>query len=200
MSENKNVLSFIEQTPSWFGQRRAFNIDGTTMTLGSRERVLCIRMDLDLMRPWSLTADDVLKAMFSSYMIGQPFQKMSQNPQTVEYVYTHTSSRENPKSFENILLRATPDGKVLRLKDIAKVEIAAVYPSYYNNNPDLDGQPSRTIVLEELPGTNATVVFEQIMRKLGEMKESLPPGLTVEISDEFPTSWNVQHNPARPAK
>ena len=33
MSENKNVLSFIEQTPSWFGQRRAFNIDGTTMTL-----------------------------------------------------------------------------------------------------------------------------------------------------------------------
>jgi len=52
----------------------------------------------------------------------------------------------------DIILKANPDGELLRLKDVAEIELG---PSYYNIYSDIDGHPSAAIVLKQLPGTNA---------------------------------------------
>jgi HAE1 family hydrophobic/amphiphilic exporter-1 len=85
-----------------------------------------------------------------------------------------------PEQYDNIVLRANPNGEILRLKDVAKVELG---PSYYNIYSNIDGHPSAAIVLKQLPGTNAAVVIEEVKKKLEEIKkDSFPPGMTFEVS------------------
>ena len=116
-------------------------------------------------------------------MIGSPGrlgQATGKTSQTVEYVLTWVGRYNKPEQYENIILKANPDGEILRLKDVAKVELG---PSYYNLYSDIDGHPSAAIVLKQIPGTNAAVVIEEVKEKLKEIKEeSFPPGMDFEVS------------------
>jgi HAE1 family hydrophobic/amphiphilic exporter-1 len=77
-------------------------------------------------------------------------------------------------------LRSNPKGEILRIKDVAKVELDS---SFYDLYSDIDGNPSAAIVLKQTPGSNATEVIEQVKEKLEEIKEaSFPPGMDFEVS------------------
>ena len=85
-----------------------------------------------------------------------------------------------PEQYENIILKANPDGEILRLKHVAKVDLSA---AYYNLYSDIDGHPSAAIVLKQLPGTNAATVIEEVKEKLREIKAaSFPPGMDFQVS------------------
>ncbi len=96
--------------------------------------------------------------------------------QTIEYVLTWVGRYNKVEQYENIILKANPDGEILRLRDIAKVDLSA---SYYNIYSDMDGHPSAAIVLKQLPGTNAAIVIEEVKKKLAEIKEEarFPSGM-----------------------
>ena len=84
-------------------------------------------------------------------MIGSPGrlgQATGRTSQTVEYVLTWVGRYNKPEQYENIILKANPDGEILRLKDVAKVELGS---SYYNLYSDIDGHPSAAIVLKQTP-------------------------------------------------
>jgi hydrophobic/amphiphilic exporter-1 (mainly G- bacteria), HAE1 family len=156
---------------------------GSATILGSRQYAMRVWLDLDRMRAYSLSSEDVMKAIGEQSMIGSPGrlgQATGRKSQTVEYVLTWVGRYNKPEQYENIVLKANPDGEILRLKDVAEVELG---PSYYNIYSDIDGHPSAAIVLKQLPGTNAAVVIEQVKKKLEEIKEaSFPPGMTFEVS------------------
>ena len=77
-------------------------------------------------------------------------------------------------------MKASADGQILRIKDIAKVELGS---SFYDLYSDIDGDPSAAIVLKQSPGSNAAVVIEQVKEKLKEIKaDSFPPGMDYEVS------------------
>ena len=121
-------------------------------------------------------------------MIGSPGrlgQATGRTSQTVEYVLTWVGRYNKPEQYENIILKANPDGEILRLKDVAKVELG---PSYYNLYSDIDGHPSAAIVLKQIPGSNAAVVIEEVKEKLEEIKEeSFPPGMDFAVSYDVST-------------
>lgn len=156
---------------------------GSATILGSRQYAMRVWLNLDRMRAYNLSSDDVMKAIGEQSMIGSPGrlgQATGKRSQTVEYVLTWVGRYNKPEQYENIILRANPDGEVLRLKDVADVELG---PSYYNIYSDIDGHPSAAIVLKQLPGTNAAVVIEEVKKQLEEIKEqSFPPGMTFEVS------------------
>ncbi len=172
---------------------------GNATILGYRKSVIRFKLDLDRMSPWNLTASDALNAMIPSSMMGpsQPaFLETGRTSQAVEYVRTFglIPRYENLEQFENIVLRASPDGDILRLKDIGEVECGTVYPSYpshYNIDTDIDGHSSAVIFLKQLPGANPAEVIKEVRKKL---EKWLFP---FEISDEFPASWNLPQNPSR---
>ena len=116
-------------------------------------------------------------------MIGSPGrlgQATGRTSQTVEYVLTWVGRYNKPEQYENIILKANPDGEILRLKDVAEVELG---PSFYNIYSDIDGHPSAAIVLKQTPGSNAADVIEEVKEKLEEIKkESFPPGMDYEVS------------------
>ncbi len=156
---------------------------GSATILGSRQYAMRVWLDLDRMRAYNLSSEDVMKALGEQSMIGSPGrlgQATGRTSQTVEYVLTWVGRYNKPEQYENIVLRASPEGEILRLKDVAQVELG---PSYYNIYSDIDGHPSAAIVLKQLPGTNAAVVIEEVKKLLEEVKESsFPPGMTFEVS------------------
>ena len=156
---------------------------GSATILGSRQYSMRVWLNLDRMRAYNLSSEDIMKAVGEQSMIGSPGrlgQATGKRSQTVEYVLTWVGRYNKPDQYENIILRASPDGEILRLRDVAEVELG---PSYYNIYSDINGKPSAAIVLKQLPGTNAAIVIEEVKEKLKEIKEaSFPPGMTFEVS------------------
>ena len=161
---------------------------GSANILGSRAYAMRVWLNLDRMRAYNVSADDVMKAVGEQSMMGSPGrlgQATGRTSQTVEYVLTWVGRYNKPEQYENIILKANPDGEILRLKDVAEIELG---PSYYNIYSDIDGHPSAAIVLKQIPGTNAAVVIEEVKKKLEEIKEtSFPPGMTFEVSYDVST-------------
>jgi len=156
---------------------------GSATILGSRQYAMRVWLDLDRMRAYNLSSDDIMKSLGQQSMIGSPGrlgQATGKTSQTVEYVLTYVGRYNKPDQYENIILKANPDGEILRLKDVAKIELGA---SYYNIYSDIDGNPSAAIVLKQTPGSNAAVVIEEVKEKLEQIKEdSFPPGMDFQVS------------------
>ena len=156
---------------------------GSATILGSRQYSMRVWLDLDRMRAYDLGAEDVMKAVGEQSMIGSPGrlgQATGKTSQTIEYVLTWVGRYNKPDQYENIILKANSEGEIIRLKDVADVELG---PSYYNIYSDIDGRPSAAIVLKQLPGTNAATVIEEVKHNLEKIKEeSFPPGMTFEVS------------------
>jgi len=156
---------------------------GSANILGSRAYAMRVWLNLDRMRAYNIAADDIMKAVGEQSMIGSPGrlgQATGRTSQTVEYVLTWVGRYNKPEQYENIVLKANPNGEILRLKDVATIDMG---PSYYNIYSDIDGHPSAAIVLKQLPGTNAAAVIEEVKERLEEIKEtSFPAGMTYEVS------------------
>ena len=161
---------------------------GSANILGSRALAMRVWLNLDRMRAYNVSADDIMKAVGQQSMIGSPGrlgQATGRTSQTVEYVLTWEGRYNKPEQYENIVLKANSDGQILRLKDVAEVELG---PSYYNIYSNIDGHPSAAIVLKQIPGTNAAIVIEEVKKKLEEIQESsFPPGMKFEISYDVST-------------
>lgn len=156
---------------------------GTATILGSRQYAMRVWLNLDRMRAYNVSSEEVMKEISKQSMIGSPGrlgQATGKTSQTVEYVLTWVGRYNKPEQYENIIIRSTPEGEILRLKDIAKVELSA---AYYNLYSDIDGNPSAAIVLKQTPGSNAAVVIEEVKKKLEEIKaESFPPGMDFQVT------------------
>ena len=83
---------------------------------------------------------------------------------------------------------ANSDGEILKLKDIAQIEIGSEFVDIYSNK---DGHPSASLVLKQNPGSNASLVIEQVKAKLKELKKNFPPGIDYEINYDVSTFVNA---------
>ena len=156
---------------------------GSANILGNRAYAMRIFLNIDRMRAYKVSADDVMNAVKEQSMIGSPGrlgQATGKTSQSVEYVLTWVGRYNKPEQYENIILKANPDGEILRIKDVAKVELGS---SFYDLYSDIDGNPSAAIVLKQSPGSNAATVIEKVKETLKEIKkDSFPPGMDFEVS------------------
>lgn len=156
---------------------------GSAVILGNRQYAMRVWLDLDRMRAYDISADEIMKCLSEQSMIGSPGrlgQATGKTSQSIEYVLTWVGRYDHPGQYEDIVLRANPNGEVLHLKDVAQVELG---PSYYDIYSDFDGRPSAAIVLKQLPDTNASLVIEQLKEKLEHLKQTrFPSGMKYEIT------------------
>jgi HAE1 family hydrophobic/amphiphilic exporter-1 len=156
---------------------------GSANILGNRAYAMRIMLNIERMRAYNLSADDVMKAVAEQSMIGSPGrlgQATGKTSQTIEYVLTWVGRYNKPEQYADIILKAKPNGEITRLKDVAHVELGS---SFYDLYSDIDGKPSAAIVLKQLPGTNAADIIEEVKAKLEEFKKDIfPPGMDFEVS------------------
>ncbi len=151
--------------------------------LGTRQYAMRIWLKPDRMRAYDVSTEEVMKALAEQSVIGSPGrigQASGKVAQSLEYVLTYPGRYNKPDQYENVILRATEQGEMIRLKDVARVELGSEFYDIYS---DLDGHPSASIVLKQNAGSNAQDVIRQVKEKLEELrKSSFPPGMDYEIS------------------
>lgn len=156
---------------------------GIPRNLGNRIYAMRIWLDPERMRAYSISSDDVMKAIAEQSIIGSPGrlgQATGKTSQSKEYVLTYIGRYNEADQYENIILRANPDGEILRLREIAQVELG---PQFFDIYSDIDGYPAASIILKQAPGSNAAEVIENIKAELEAIKrESFPPGMDYELA------------------
>lgn len=156
---------------------------GIPRNLGNRNFAMRVWLNPDRLRAYKISTDEVMKAMAEQSVIGSPGrlgQATGITSQSIEYVLTYIGRYNTPEQYENIILKANPEGEILRLKDVAKVELGSEFFDIYS---DINGHPAASIVLKQSPGSNAVAVIEEIKKELEQIKkESFPPGMDYEIA------------------
>src|SRR3954470_6557356 len=155
---------------------------GQVRILGSRQYAMRIWLNPDRMRAYNISPDEIMQAVSDQSIIGKPGRigrGDSKQAEALEYVLAYTDRFNEPKQYEDIIIRAKPKGELLRLKDIATVVLGSEYYDIYSN---LNGHPSAALVLKQTYGSNASKIIEEVKEKLAELKKSFPPGMDYEIS------------------
>lgn len=151
--------------------------------LGDRDYAMRIWLKPDRMQAYKISVDDVMKSLDEQSLEASPGktgESSGKRSQAFEYVLKYSGRFNTKEGYENIVVRATPNGELLRLKDIADVDFSA---SAYNLYSTLNGKASAAIVLKQSYGSNASQVIKDVKAKMAEIKSaSFPKGLDYEIS------------------
>ncbi|HLP96524.1 MAG TPA: efflux RND transporter permease subunit [Saprospiraceae bacterium] len=155
---------------------------GRAQILGSRTYAMRVWLKPDRMRAYNVSTEEVMKAMEEQSIIGRPGrlgQASGKTAQSLEFTLSYKGRFNKPEEYENIIVRANPEGEILRLKDLAEVELGSEFFDIYSNK---DGYASASIVLKQNFGTNASEVIAKSKEKLEELKKDFPPGMELEIN------------------
>jgi len=132
-----------------------------------------IWMKPERMAQYGLVPSDVT-AVLGEQNIEAPTGALGENSDHVfQYTMKYKGRLKSVEEFENMVIRSNQDGSVLRLKDIAEVELGRLSYSYHG---EVDGAPGVTFMVFQVAGANATAVNEEISKLLDELSKDLPAG------------------------
>ena len=155
--------------------------------LGSRIYAMRVWMKPDRMRAYNISAEEVMKAMEEQSLIARPGrlgQSSGIDAQALEYVITYQGQYNTPEQYKGIIIRANEEGEMVKLGDVADVELGSAFFDIYSS---LDGKPSASIVLKQTLGSNASDVIAQVKEKLNELHGSMPPSIDYKVSYDVST-------------
>lgn len=151
--------------------------------LGNREYAMRIWLKPQRLDAYELSAEEVVAALRAQNLEAAPGkigESSGRKSQSMQYVLRYTGKLTQKEQYENVVIKVTPTGEMLRLKDIADVEFGSVE---YDVLSKENNSPSAAIVLKQRPGSNASKVIEDVKKRLAEMKvKTFPPGMDYTIS------------------
>ena len=151
---------------------------GDAMVMGSNYSMR-IWLKPDVMAQYGLVPANVTAALAEQNVEAAPGQFGEQGNQTFQYTIRYKGRLQEAEEFEEIVIKALPDGQVLRLKDIADVELGR---QAYTNLNKVDGHNAVTCIVFQMAGSNATQTISDIEALLKEQEAALPPGLQINVS------------------
>jgi HAE1 family hydrophobic/amphiphilic exporter-1 len=155
---------------------------GVADILGNREYAMRIWLKPDRMLAYKISADEVMKVLDEQSLEASPGktgESSGKRSQAFEYVLKYPGRFTTKEGYENIILKSSADGEILRLKDVAEIELGSSMYDIYSN---LNGRPSAAITVKQSYGSNASQVIKDIKAKLEELKATFPKGMDYEIS------------------
>lgn len=155
---------------------------GNARILGTREYSMRIWLKPDRMLAYKISPEEVMKALNDQSLEAAPGktgESSGKRSQAFEYVMKYSGRYSTKEEYENIILRANPNGESLHLKDVADIEFGSLFYDIYSN---LNGRPSAAIVLKQYYGSNASQVIKEVKDKLEKLKANFPAGMNYEIS------------------
>lgn len=155
---------------------------GFAQAVGSRAFSIRVWLNPERMRAYNIAPADVLKAIDEQSVLARPGRvglSSGKTPQSQEYVFTYKGWYNTPEQYQNIIVRGNAEGEILKLKDIAEIEVGSEFVDIYSNK---DGHPAASLVLKQNPGSNARDVIKDVKVKLEELRKDFPPGIDYEIN------------------
>ena len=133
----------------------------------------------DVMAQYKLIPNDVAGALAEQNIEAAPGQFGERGNQSFQYTIRYKGRLQQPEEFENIVIKALENGEVLRLKDIADIELGRLS---YNFNNTVNGHKAVSCIIYQMAGTNATQTISDLEEVLGKASETLPSGLKINIA------------------
>ncbi|MBR4380692.1 MAG: efflux RND transporter permease subunit [Bacteroidaceae bacterium] len=133
----------------------------------------------EIMAQYGLMPTDISNALAEQNVEAAPGQFGQQGNQTYQYTIRYKGRLQTPEEFEDIVLKSLDDGSLLRIKDVAKVELGRTSYSFFNR---VNGHKAVTAIAMQLPGSNATEAVEGIENALAAYEGRLPAGLKINIA------------------
>jgi len=158
-------------------------IPGTTLVqiFGAKDYAMRIWLKPDRLAQLKLTPGDIARAVneqnqqFAAGKVGEP---PARNDQQLVYNVTAQGRLTEPEQFENIILRSNPDGSTLRLKDVARVELAGKDYTFIGR---YNGKPATLMGVFLQPGANQIDVGDAVAKRIEELSKRFPKGLAYKI-------------------
>lgn len=129
-----------------------------------------------VMAQYSLVPDDVISALGDQNVEAATGTLGEDSENTYQYTLKYRGRYETSEEFGNIVIKSLANGEVLRLKDIAKVELGAQSYAY---NSEINGHPGATCVISQTAGSNANEIIQEIDKLTEEISKELPKGLVL---------------------
>ncbi len=156
---------------------------GFAEIMGSREYSMRVWLKPDRMTAYDVGTDEIVAAIRAQNVEAAPGKSGESSggrAQPMQYVLRYTGKLFEPEQYRNIVIRANPDGSVLRLQAVADVEFGSLT---YGMSSKTDGRPSAAIMLKQRPGSNASEVIANVKARMAELQAtSFPPGMKYSIA------------------
>ncbi|MFC3199755.1 efflux RND transporter permease subunit [Parapedobacter deserti] len=156
---------------------------GFAEIMGMRDYAMRVWLRPDRMAAYDISSEEVIAALRAQNVEAAPGQTGIGSDQRInmqQYVLRYPGKFSEPEEYREIPIRANADGSILRIKDIADVEFGSLD---YEMESRTDGRPSASIMMKQLPGSNAQQVIESVKRRMEELKaSSFPPGMKYTVS------------------
>ena len=162
-----NVLDIIKRVP------------GTTnvQIFGAKDYAMRIWLRPDRMTQLKVTTSDLVRALHeqnAQFAAGKVGQAPTGGPQELVYTITTKGRLSEPREFENIIIRSNPDGSALRLKDVARIELAS---KDYDFIGRVNGRQSALLGIFLQPGANALEVADNVDKVMKDIGKRFPAGM-----------------------
>lgn len=158
---------------------------GFAIIMGRRDYAMRVWLKPDRMTAYDVSAEDVIKVLQAENVEAAPGKVgessgRQKDAQALQYVLKYTGKYTRKEDYENIVVKAKPNGDILKLKEIADIEFGS---QDYDILSKEDGNASAAIMLKQRPGSNASQVISQVKEKMAELKATrFPPGMDYTIS------------------
>src|SRR5262252_4039411 len=150
---------------------------GEVRLFGASDYAMRIWVKPDLLAKLGLTVPDIVRAVQQQSTVNPAGQVGAEPaPQGKETTYTVRAQGrlQTPEEFGQIIVRSNPDGSVVRLKDVSRIELGSLN---YQQRTRINGQPSAFIGIFQTPGSNALATANEVKKTMAELKERFPDDL-----------------------
>lgn len=152
--------------------------------LGAKEYAMRIWLKPDRMVAYNLSADDILEALGEQNVEAAPGKvgesSDTKTAESLQYVVKYGGKYNTIEQYQNIPIRAEANGDIIRVRDVANVEFGT---TYFDVEAKLDGKPAASIMLKQLPGSNASEVIANVKERMAQIKQrAFLKGMDYEVS------------------
>ena len=132
----------------------------------------------DVMAQYNLVPSDISGVLAEQNIEAAPGQFGERGNQTFQYTIRYKGRLQQTEEFEDIVVKALPNGEVLRLGDVARIELGRLA---YTFNNTVNGHKAVTCIVFQMAGTNATETINNLLDVISKAEESLPAGLKINV-------------------
>ncbi|MCR5298075.1 MAG: efflux RND transporter permease subunit [Paludibacteraceae bacterium] len=150
---------------------------GECEAMGAKLYTMRLWLDPAKMQQYKLIPSDITNVLAEQNIEAAPGKFGEQSGNQYEYTMRYTGRLKSPEEFGDMIIKSTNDGQTLRVKDVARTEMGALY---YVIKSNANGKPSVMLMISQTAGSNATEVIEGVKKVMAEQNEMFPPGMKFE--------------------
>lgn len=147
---------------------------GNAMIFGSKDYSMRIWLKPDMMAQYSLVPADISAALAEQNIEAAPGKFGENGDEAFQYVIKYKGRLTKATEFENIVVKSAGNGQLLRLKDVARVELGSLS---YSSNITTNGKPSVGVAISQTPGSNARDVINESKKIIDQASKDFPKGV-----------------------